>query len=95
MPEMRFRVRWPDGKRESCYSPSLVVKEYFTPGESYAVDEFVTRSRTALHLASDRVKARFGFACSLAMGQLDRIEARAKLFAETDGAKVVVEQFEE
>jgi len=26
MPEMRFRIRWPDGVAETCYSPSLVVK---------------------------------------------------------------------
>ena len=26
MPEMRFFIRWPDGKAETCYSPSLVVK---------------------------------------------------------------------
>jgi uncharacterized repeat protein (TIGR04042 family) len=95
MPEMRFWVRWPDGRRESCYSPSLIVKDYFTPGESYALDEFVGRSQTALRIASDRVKARFGFSCSLAMGQLDRIEAEAARFATLQGAEVVVERFEE
>ena len=37
MPEMRFHVRWPDGRQEACYSPSLVVKDYLTPGQSYAL----------------------------------------------------------
>ena len=32
MPEMRFRIRWPDGSTESCYSPSLVIKDYFAAG---------------------------------------------------------------
>ncbi len=34
MPEMRFLIRWPDGNRESCYSPSLVVKDFFAPGKA-------------------------------------------------------------
>ena len=41
MPEMRFVIRWPDGRRESCYSPSLVVHDYFREGESYALDDFL------------------------------------------------------
>ena len=60
MPEMRFVIRWPDGVVESCYSPSLVVKEFFAPGESYPLADFVERSRTALHIASERVEAKYG-----------------------------------
>jgi uncharacterized repeat protein (TIGR04042 family) len=95
MPEMRFTIRWPDGRQEQCYSPSLVIKEYFAPGETYPLDNFVQRSRTALTIASDRVKARYGFACSLAMGQLDRIETEASRFTGTTEPKVLVEAFEE
>ena len=47
MPEMRFRIRWPDGTPETCYSPSLVIKDYFAVGADYALPEFVARSRTA------------------------------------------------
>ena len=32
MPEMWFVVRWPDGSSETCYSPSLVIKEHFSEG---------------------------------------------------------------
>ncbi len=95
MPEMRFWIRWPDGGREHCYSPSLVIRDYFTPGEAYELADFLTRSRTALTVASDRVKARYGFACSLAMGQLDRIETGARRFADVADARVTVETFEE
>ena len=35
MPEMRFVIRWPDGRRESCYSPSLVIRDFLREGESY------------------------------------------------------------
>ena len=93
MPEMRFHIRWPDGAAESCYSPSLVIKDYFTPGASYPLADFLERSRTALGIASERVRARYGFPCSLAMGQLARIEAAAQRFAATPDARVAVDAF--
>lgn len=93
MPEMRFVIRWPDGRRETCYSPSLVVRDFFNEGESYPLDDFLLRARTALNAASERVRQRYGHACSLALGQLARIEARAAAFAEAAGAEVVCETF--
>ena len=95
MPEMRFSIRWPDGSTESCYSPSLVIKNFFVPGEIYPLEEFVATSRTALNIASDRVKAKYGFVCSSAMDQLARIELAAKGFAHLPNARVSVDAFEE
>jgi uncharacterized repeat protein (TIGR04042 family) len=95
MPEMRFNIRWPDGSSESCYSPSLVIKDYFAPGQHYGVDDFLARSRTALMIASDRVKEKYGMACSRAMGQLARIESAGKAFAGKPDAQVFVVSFEE
>jgi uncharacterized repeat protein (TIGR04042 family) len=95
MPEMRFSIRWPDGTAESCYSPSLVIKDFFAPGETYTLEEFVARSRTALNIASERVKAKYGFACSSALDQLARIETAAKSFAHLPEARVRVDAFEE
>ena len=93
MPEMRFVVRWPDGRRDCCYSPSLVIKEFLREGETYALQDFVERSRQALEIGSDRVKAKYGHACSLALGQLARIEATAAGFAGSDCPLVVCETF--
>jgi uncharacterized repeat protein (TIGR04042 family) len=95
MPEMRFDILWPDGKVESCYSPSLVIKDYLTPGETYAVGDFLTRSRVALGIASARVEAKYGFPCSRALGQLARIEAAAASFMAMPGAVVRIETFTE
>jgi len=95
MPEMRFFIRWPDGTPERCYSPSLVIKDYFAPGETYPLADFVERSRTALNIASDRVKEKYGFYCTSAMAQLERIETAAKAFAGVPGARVCVDAFEE
>lgn len=83
MPETIWTVRWPDGREEALYSPSTVVAELFTPGQSYPLADFQTRARIALERASNRVAAKYGFACSSAMDQLDKIEARV---AEFDGA---------
>jgi uncharacterized repeat protein (TIGR04042 family) len=93
MPEMRFHLRWPDGTEEGCYSPSLVIRDFLAVGASYPRDEFLARSRTALTIASDRVAARYGHPCSLALGQLARIEATAARFAAD--ASVIVTKFEE
>lgn len=95
MPEMRFLIRWPDGVEVSCYSPSLVIKDYFVLGASYPLADFLQRSRTALHIASDRVEAKYGMPCSRALGQLDDIEVRARRFADTPAAIVTCIAFVE
>lgn len=95
MPEMRFHIRWPDGRREACYSPSLVIKDHLAVGETYALADFVARSRTALEIASERVRARYGFPCGRALGQLAQIEAAARSQALLREGFVRVEAFEE
>jgi uncharacterized repeat protein (TIGR04042 family) len=93
MPEMHFVIRWPDGKRESCYSPSLVIRDFLREGESYPVPDFLQRSREAPQIASGRVKAKYGYPCSLALDQLVRIEATATQFEGQDHARVACETF--
>ncbi len=94
MPEMHFLVRWPDDTLEACYSPSLVVREHLAVGGSYTLTDFVRRARTALTIASERVREKHGFACSLALGQLATIEARAMSFTELTAARVTIEAFD-
>ncbi len=77
MPEMRFTLRWPNGREDICYSPSLVVREHLQVGSSYPLPEFLHRVGTALHIASERVRAKYGHPCSLALGQLAAIESTA------------------
>jgi uncharacterized repeat protein (TIGR04042 family) len=95
MPEMQFRIRWPNGTVETCYSPSLVVKDFFSPGESYPLADFLQRSRTAFGIASQRVEEKYGFPCSRAAEQLVRIEAAAKAFAGLPAARIAIDAFEE
>ena len=51
--------------------------------------------RTALLIASDRVKAKYGSACSLALGQLSRIEQSCTKYSSQHDAAIHVESFEE
>ncbi|WP_037185978.1 MSMEG_0570 family nitrogen starvation response protein [Rhodococcus sp. UNC23MFCrub1.1] len=80
MPEMTFTVQWPNGCRQQCYSPSLVVRDHLTVGMRYEIADFVQRSRLALTEASDRVRAKYGFACTSAAATLREIETTAAAF---------------
>ena len=95
MPEIHFQIQWPDGSKENCYSPSLIVKDYFTPNSEYTLDDFVQRSRTALKIASDRVQAKYGRPCGLALGQLQKIEIKSAQFGHLLQPKVRFIEFVE
>jgi uncharacterized repeat protein (TIGR04042 family) len=86
---MRFTVQWPNGERESCYSPSLIVRDYLEVGRSYPLAEFLTRTRTMLGIASERVKEKYGYYCSAAMDQLATIESRGESFDPAGTVEVV------
>ncbi len=88
MPEMRFDVRWPDGREQSCYSPSLVMHDYLEPGADYSVDEFVKLTSEALTVASDRVLAKFGMRCTSAAQQMEEIRDVSATF-ETGAVRVL------
>ncbi len=88
MPETFWTVRWPDGAEEKLYSPSSVVAELFIPGQSYPISDFLNRARIAMERASNRVERKYGFACSSAMAQLDRIETKVATLPDHDGAEI-------
>lgn len=93
MPEMYFQIRWPDGQEENCYSPSLVIGDFLTPGQQYPVRDFVARCEQALTEASSRVQQKYGYFCSSAMDQLGRIRERAGDFETHRDGTVAVEAF--
>jgi uncharacterized repeat protein (TIGR04042 family) len=93
MPEMYFRVRWPDSGETNHYSPSLVIRDYLAPGEEIELTDFLVRTRTALTIASDRVKAKYGFACSRAGASLLAIEQRAEPFRRQRDARITIMEF--
>lgn len=93
MPAMSYLVKWPDGEVSTCYSPSLVIKDFFDEGQHYPLEDFLDRVRTATRIASERVAAKFGFACSRAHDQLLDIEELAKPFTGLPDAQVQIVSF--
>ena len=90
MPEMIFKVRWPDGSDSTCYSPSLIVQDYLV---ELPLADFLARTREALEIASERVRAKYGFACSRAMDQWAEIDEIAARFRHQPDARVHVIAF--
>jgi uncharacterized repeat protein (TIGR04042 family) len=95
MPAMYYRLRWPDTSESHCYSPSLVIKDFFAVGEALPLPEFLRRLREATEIASQRVEAKYGFRCTRAEGQLQIIEHRAAAFTGQNGALVHMLAFDE
>ena len=94
MPEMRFRVRWPDGSESLCYSPSLVIEEHLSEGGRYSLAEFRRRAATALGVASDRVRQKYGMPCARALRQIEQIHQHAASFAADEAGAVTILEFE-
>ena len=86
----RGRIRWPDGARQRCLSPSRTIERALTAGAAYPVAEFVRRSVWALEAGSERLREVRGFACTAAAAQADAIVARS----EGQEGHVVVEQIQ-
>ncbi|MGV9826100.1 MULTISPECIES: MSMEG_0570 family nitrogen starvation response protein [unclassified Gordonia (in: high G+C Gram-positive bacteria)] len=89
MPEMNVAVRWPDGRIQNCYSPSLVMHDHLEVGGRYTVSDFTSRAGTALAEAAERVRAKYGFACTSAMASADEINSTARQYADNDVVEVI------
>ncbi|NMO02575.1 MSMEG_0570 family nitrogen starvation response protein [Gordonia sp. TBRC 11910] len=89
MPEMTFSVRWPDGQVRQYYSPSLVMHDFLTAGASYTVEDFTARSTKALAQATERVREKFGFACTSAAAAADDIVDAARTYGPTSTVEVL------
>jgi uncharacterized repeat protein (TIGR04042 family) len=94
MPAVNFYVRWPDGKEERCYSPSTVIYQYFKPGDSMPLSEFMQRAESALTQASERVASRYGYYCSSASDQLGQLQQRVRQFDDSSRTVVVLSMTE-
>lgn len=80
MPEMSVVVRWPDGREQDCWSPSPVMHEHLEVGAQYTVTDFERRAVHALAVASDRVLAKYGFACTSAAATSAQITRAATAY---------------
>ncbi|MCX7060486.1 MAG: MSMEG_0570 family nitrogen starvation response protein [Gammaproteobacteria bacterium] len=95
MPEVHFRVRWPDHTATRCYSPSTTIRRTLGAGRSFPLSEFVEISRAALEKGSERVRRKHGFACGRAEMQIAIIESFAARYANQPDAQVTIEAYED
>ncbi len=86
MPEVRLTLAWPDGQTSELYSPSTVILFYLRPGEQLSVEELRRRGNEALQEASERVRARYGFACTRTDEEQRKLEQTASAY---DGGALV------
>ncbi|WP_018016135.1 MSMEG_0570 family nitrogen starvation response protein [Teredinibacter turnerae] len=89
MPAVYFEVAWPDGDCQTYYSPSTVIHQTFQAGDEYPLDDFATRVNSALELASARVQAKYGFACSAAADEQLKINHKIVALREQGAAGAV------
>jgi putative flavoprotein involved in K+ transport len=92
MPEVHFTLRWPDGSAQRCVSPSRTIERALTEGARYPCAELLGRTRSALEAGGERVRAKYGFACSAAVAQIEDLDAAARRLAVPADAIVSVER---
>jgi uncharacterized repeat protein (TIGR04042 family) len=88
MPEVTLELRWPDGEASTFYSPSTVVYEFLQPGDQLTIAELEQKGLTALQEASERVRARYGFACTRTDEEALKLRKRLALFNRSDMVEI-------
>lgn len=94
MPAVNFTVNWPDGDTINYYSPSTIIHHHLKVNVDYQLVDFKEKVDQALVAASERVKASFGFYCSAASDEQQKIEKKFSQLIKThkDG-KVCITSF--
>jgi uncharacterized repeat protein (TIGR04042 family) len=88
MPEVMLELHWPDGEASRFYSPSTVVYEFLRPGDSLSIAELEQKGLAALREASERVRARYGFACTRTDEEASKLQKRLAMYGRTDRVDV-------
>ncbi|WP_413296996.1 MSMEG_0570 family nitrogen starvation response protein [Synechococcus sp. MIT S9452] len=89
MPEVCFQLQWPDGQCSTLYSPSTVIHEYLNPGDCLTVSQMEARGLQALSAASERVRARYGFACTRTDEESARLREWVARYGPEDSVKII------
>ena len=88
MPEVLLELRWPDGEASRFYSPSTVVYDFLKPGETLSIAELEQKGLAALREASERVRARYGFACTRTDEEASKLQQRLARYSRTERVEV-------
>jgi uncharacterized repeat protein (TIGR04042 family) len=88
MPEVLLELHWPDGEASRFYSPSTIVYEFLKPGQTLTIAELEQRGLAALSEASERVRARYGFACTRTDEEASKLRQRLAMYGLNDRVQV-------
>ena len=66
MPEVELTIRWADGHVQRGVAPSRAIEQFVVEGGQYPRAELERRLTDGLAAASERVRERYGFACTAA-----------------------------
>jgi uncharacterized repeat protein (TIGR04042 family) len=88
MPEVLLELHWPDGEASRFYYPSTKVYEFLKPGETLTIAELEQKGLAALREASERVRARYGFACTRTDEEASKLQQRLARYGRTDRVEV-------
>lgn len=77
MPTVDIAIRWADGTLQTGESPSRAIERFIVAGGAYPRDELRRRLSDGLQAASDRVRERYGMACTAAAAEAQEFEAGA------------------
>ena len=89
MPVTYVHIEWPNHKTDHVYAPSSVIQEYFKSGEYLSVEIFLAACSEGLHKASERVEQKFGYSCTSAIAELERINTICQNYDTSKKVKIV------
>ncbi len=88
MPEVQLTLEWPDGARSLLYSPSTVIQEDLSPGQNLSVAKLREQGTRGLRQTSERVRARYGFACTRADEEERQLLEQAATFRDQERVRI-------
>lgn len=89
MPEVHLTLEWPDGSTSELYSPSTVILQRLRPGQSLTVSALRIQGMAALQEASERVRARYGFACTRTNEERLKLECLVTRFDDAECVQIL------
>lgn len=90
MSELYMQIEWPDKRVDQVHSPSSIIKDFFKNGESLPLPVFENKVVEALHQASNKFRAKFGFESISALSEIERIRFMVSTMGESNKSVKIV-----
>ncbi|KAA1243129.1 MSMEG_0570 family nitrogen starvation response protein [Aquimarina sp. RZ0] len=89
MPVTYVHIELPDRRTDQIYSPSSIIETYFNPGDDLPIDTFLSICSEGLEEASERVRQKFGYACTSAIAEYQRIHVLCQNYDSSKKIKII------